>query len=472
MIRVLNAYFPSRTVFLGISEACIVVLAFVGAAVGRLGSAEAMSMLGYERGYFKILVVSAAFVTCMYYFDLYDSQVLSNRQEVIGRLIQVPGAVCILLAVLYYANPSLDLGRQVFYIGFLAVLVILLCWRRLFLTLNNQPEFAKRAVLFGDGPLAVPLIRELKSRPEVGLRIASHVTISNNGHKTQNCQVRDPVSDLVSAAASDELMREVELHRATTIIVALDDRRGKLPIESLLALKSRGMRVQDAADVYEAVTGKVPIESLYLGRLLFSPGFYVSRATLILERFVSVGLSLLGALLLLPLVPLIALAVKLTSQGPIFYRQKRVGRNDCIFDCYKFRTMDVNAEADTGATWASDDDPRVTPVGRFLRTLRLDEIPQLWNVLKGDMNLVGPRPERPEFVDRFKREVPFYHLRHFIRPGITGWAQIRFGYGSSLQDVKEKLRYDLFYIKNMSVGLDLLVLFHTTKTVLLGRGAK
>jgi exopolysaccharide biosynthesis polyprenyl glycosylphosphotransferase len=182
--------------------------------------------------------------------------------------------------------------------------------------------------------------------------------------------------------------------------------------------------------------------------------------------------SIIGLLLSLPLLPLIGLSINLTSSGPILYKQKRIGRNKIIFDCYKFRTMRADAEADTGPAWAGDDDPRITPLGHFLRNTRLDEIPQLWNVLKGDMSLVGPRPERPEFVNELNQEIPYYQLRHTVRPGITGWAQVRYHYGSSVEHAKEKLRYDLFYIKNMSPGLDALILFHTVKTILLGRGAK
>ncbi|HYT20068.1 MAG TPA: exopolysaccharide biosynthesis polyprenyl glycosylphosphotransferase, partial [Candidatus Polarisedimenticolia bacterium] len=240
----------------------------------------------------------------------------------------------------------------------------------------------------------------------------------------------------------------------------------------LLSLKSRGVLIQDGTDVYEAMTGKVPIESLRLGWLLFSPGFHLSRFILVYNRLASMLVSVLGLLLSLPLLPLVALAIKLTSPGAVFYRQRRVGRAGAVFYCYKFRTMCADAEADSGPTWVGDDDPRITPVGRVLRVSRLDEIPQLWNVLKGDMSFVGPRPERPEFVDWLTREIPYYHLRHTIRPGITGWAQVRYKYGNSIEDAKEKLRYDLFYIKNMSPGLDFLIFFDTTKTILLGRGAK
>ena len=243
----------------------------------------------------------------------------------------------------------------------------------------------------------------------------------------------------------------------------MDDRRGKLPVELLLSMKCCGVRVQDGVEVYEAITGKVPIESVRLASLLFSPGCYASRLLLFYKRFASILVSTAGVLLSLPLLPFIVLAIKIDSPGPVLYRQKRTGRGGVAFHCFKFRTMRADAEADTGPTWAKDNDPRITPIGKFLRKSRMDEIPQLWNVLRGDMSIVGPRPERPEFVDQLSREIPYYKLRHTIRPGITGWAQVRYKYGSSVEDAKEKLRYDLFYVKNMSVGLDLLICFDTIK---------
>jgi sugar transferase (PEP-CTERM system associated) len=472
LFRFFNAHFPSRTVILGLSEACIIALTFVSAAVVRLGATDATVMLNYEGGFLKIVIIAMVFITSMYYFDLYDSSILRNRREVLTRLIQVVGTVCVLLAILYYVYPPLELGRGVLAIGVSLVGMILLLWRRLFLAVNSQPEFAERAVLFGDGPLAVPLIREIESRPELGLRIVSHFLMPSNGVGQAHSDPRSANELLFTAAGIEDLFRIVKIHRVKWILVTLGDRRGKLPIEPLLTLKTLGVRIEDGTDFYEAMTGKVPIESLRLGWLLFSPSFCVSRVFVIYKRVASVLISLLGLLLSLPLVPFIALAVKMTSRGPVFYRQKRVGFNGTVFECYKFRTMCADAEADSGPTWAGDDDPRITPVGRFLRTGRLDEIPQLWNVLRGDMSLVGPRPERPEFVERLSREIPHYNLRHTIRPGVTGWAQIRFKYGSSVEDAKEKLRYDLFYVKNMSPGLDLLVLFETVKVILLGRGAQ
>jgi sugar transferase (PEP-CTERM system associated) len=446
-----------------------VALAFVAAAIARLGPSDATLMLGYEQGVIKILVASAAFITCMYYFDLYNSSILSNRREVLSRLIAVLGTACILLAFLYYVYPALQLGRGIFAMGFILVAVMLLLWRKLFSAINSQPQFAERALIFGDSPLAQSLLHELESRPELGLRVVSQVLADGNEIKTE---LQESTCKLPGPLACEELSRAVTAHRVNRIVVAMRDRRGKMPVELLLSLKSRGVLIQDGTDVYEAVTGKIPIESLRLGWLLFSPGFHLSRILMIYKRLASMLISIVGLLLSLPLLPFIALAIKLTSPGPVFYRQKRVGRDGTVFYCYKFRTMCADAEADSGPTWVGDDDPRITRIGRFLRISRLDEIPQLWNVLKGDMSLIGPRPERPEFIEWLTREIPYYHLRHSVRPGITGWAQVRYKYGSSIEDAKEKLRYDLFYIKNMSPGLDCLILFETTKTILMGRGAK
>jgi sugar transferase (PEP-CTERM system associated) len=463
MIRLFHAYFPTRTLFLGFSEVCLIAFAFVAATIARLGRTDASLMLIYEQGFLKIFVLSAVFIVCMYYFDLYDSSILSNRREVLIRLLQVVGTVSIVLACLYYVYPPIELGRGIFLLGLAIVAVILMFWRRLFLAINGLPQFAERVVIFGDAPLGRLLFDELGTRPELGLRIVGQISedVAESG---------EPSS--VAGAARGDLARFVESQQVSRIILAMGERRGRLPVQQLLRLKNRGVIVQDGADLYEAVTGKVPYESLRLGWLLFSTGIETSRLTLALKRTTSFLISALGLSIALPLIPFIGAAIKLNSAGPVFYKQKRVGRDGKLFDCYKFRTMRADAEADTGPTFAADDDPRVNRVGRFLRTARLDEVPQLWNVLKGDMNLIGPRPERPKFVERFNQEIPFYQLRHIIPPGVTGWAQVFYGYGNSIEDAKQKLGYDLFYIKNMSQGLDLLILFHTVKIILLGRGAK
>jgi sugar transferase (PEP-CTERM system associated) len=472
LIRFLNTYIPKRTLLLGISEACLITLALVASALARLGVGEARFMLTYQYGSLKIVLVSVAFLACMYYFDLYDSTVVSNRREALVRLIQVMGVAYIALGFLYYLYPPVKLGRGIFHLGFLFVGLLLLLWRRLFSIFNNTQRLAERVVILGEGPLAKSLLKEIEKRPELGIRVAGRVQLRTSENRPDNHEIGEiPVilsqTDFCEGLAIGRPIRGID-----RIVVAMEERRGKLPVDLLLSLKNHGVQVQDGNDVYESITGKVPIESIRLSWLLFSPGSHASGLFPIYKRFASVVISIVGLLLSLPLLPFVIIAIKLSSPGGVLYWQNRVGRDDRIFRCYKFRTMRSDAETETGPTWAEDEDPRVTLVGRFLRKTRIDEIPQLLNVLKGDMSLVGPRPERPEFVTALNERIPYYHLRHSVRPGITGWAQILYKYGSSVEDAKEKLRYDLYYIKNRSVGLDLLIVLNTIKIVLVGRGAR
>jgi sugar transferase (PEP-CTERM system associated) len=254
--------------------------------------------------------------------------------------------------------------------------------------------------------------------------------------------------------------------------VAMPDRRGTIPMRELLNLRMQGIKIEEAATWLEKISGKIEVESLYPSWLVFGEGFRRNSIVRAVRRAISVIISLIGLLVALPLLPFIILAIRLDSKGPIFYTQTRVGKGGRLFKVVKFRTMRQDAEAASGPKWAGDHDPRVTRVGKFLRASRLDEIPQLWCVLKGDMAFVGPRPERPEFIELLSKEIPYYGVRHMVRPGLTGWAQVKYKYGSTVEESREKLQYDLFYIKNVSIGLDLLIMFQTIKTVLLGRGAQ
>ncbi len=253
--------------------------------------------------------------------------------------------------------------------------------------------------------------------------------------------------------------------------MALSDRRGRLPISELLQAKLSGIRVEDATTTYERLTGKILIDDLKPSWVIFSNGFVVSRTTRVLKRGIDIALASAGLVLGAPLMLLTAIAVKLDSRGPFLYSQARVGENGAVFTVHKFRSMRVDAEAGT-PIWAKDQDDRVTRVGRLIRATRLDELPQLWNVLKGAMSFVGPRPERPFFVEQLARELPFYQQRHAVKPGLTGWAQVKYQYGSSVEDATEKLRYDLYYIKHLSIALDLSIVFDTVKVILFGKGAK
>ena len=309
MIRFFNTSFPSRTVFLGISETCLVTLAFLAAVMARLGANDAYLMLSYEQGFLKIMVVAAAFVLCMYYFDLYDSSILSNHREVLTRMIQVLGTACILLAVLYYLYPPLELGRGIFVIGFVLVAVLLLSWRHLFLKVSALPRFAERVLILGESELAESLISEWQFRKELGVRVVGHIKSLQSGNGNQSLPS--------GGEGLDEILRSIEPYQPDRIIVAMEDRRGKLPVEALLQLKSKGVSIQDGAEVHEAVTGKIPIQTLRLSWLLFSPGFQVARAFVVYKRIVSIVFSAVGLILTLPLMGLIALAIRADSAGPV-----------------------------------------------------------------------------------------------------------------------------------------------------------
>ncbi len=255
------------------------------------------------------------------------------------------------------------------------------------------------------------------------------------------------------------------------IIVALDERRGKFPLEQLLSCRLKGIRVEDGVAFTEQLVGKLSVESLYPSFIIFSDGFKRSAIFIQVKRVFDILASAVGLALFFPLSLLIALAIKFDSKGPILYKQERVGEDGRIFSLLKFRSMYLDAE-EGGPVWARVDDDRVTRIGRIIRKLRLDEIPQMINVLKGEMSFVGPRPERPFFTEQLKNEIPYYSQRHVIKPGITGWAQISYRYGASKGDALEKLKYDLYYIKHMSMFFDLVIILETIKIVLLGKGSR
>ena len=423
-----------------------------------------MLALIYEQGLFKVAVVAGVCILCMYYYDLYDSLLLSNPREVVTRLLQVLGTSCVLLALLYYAYPGTRLGGGIFVLGIVFVGVALAGGRKLFFLVNSSSRLAQRTVLLGDGPLAGPLGSEIQKRPQLGIRLIGYV-----GSRL------DEVSEGNSPrllGGVEELPALIARERVERVIVTMGAGRGRLPVGELLQIKAQGVEVQDGADVYEASTGRVPLHSLRLSWLLFSPGFRMPPAMIVYKRAASLALSVLGLLLSLPVMILVALAIRMDSRSPVMFRQQRMGKGGKIFTLYKFRTMRDGADLDGKPRPAMENDERFTRVGRWLRRTRLDELPQLYNILRGDMYFIGPRPFTPNMEEELARQIPFYRQRLTVKPGGTGWAQVNRGYCASVEDNIEKLGYDLFYIKNASVGLDLLILFQTIKILLLGRGGR
>lgn len=463
MIRLFHVYFPSRTLFLAVSEALLIAIALLAAVVLRFRGDVELALL-YDGGVLRIGIACVVLMVCMHYYDLYDSLVLHKPAEALMRLVPVLGTTSIILAGIYYLYPQVQLGRIPFMVWIIFAGLILAGWRRLFFALNKSVRLSHRTVLLGAGPMALSLSSEIESRPELGLALLGYVDTPSVGKgRVNGLRYLGDIVDL------PVLMEHEHINR---VILTMNERRGRLPVHMLLQLKARGLVVQDAADVYEAVTGRLSLDTLRPSWLLLSEGFRVSPLILMYKRVASVVLSVIAITLTAPLMALIALAIRLDSRGPAIFRQRRVGEEGKIFTIYKFRSMRQDADADGNPHPATERDERVTRVGHWLRHARLDELPQLFNIFKGDMYFIGPRPFVPNMEEDLKQKIPFYEQRWVVKPGATGWAQVRRGYCASVEDNIEKLGYDLFYIKNLSVGLDFLILLETIKILVLGRGGR
>jgi sugar transferase (PEP-CTERM system associated) len=458
VIRLFNVYYPIRTLVLLIGEALIVFTSFLLGAWYAFGP-DSYIELFYQNGLFKICLLTLLVLLCSYGLDLYDTARLNTKGELYFRLLLLSGVMAFILAGVAWVRPHYLLGNGSSTVGLIILTAALIGWRLAFTWLAQLPILVERVYVLGTGERAQRLVQGFRQNPEIGVEIASW-TGKMEGAVT---------SDAVAAHLMDVVHKQ-GVHR---VIVAMPDRRGTIPMQELLDLRMHGIKIEEATSWLEKISGKIEVENLYPSWLVFGQGFRRSTTFMLIRRALSVAISLVGLILALPLIPFIMLAIRLDSEGPVFYTQDRVGKNGRVFKVVKFRTMRQDAEAANGPQWASNGDPRVTRVGKFLRSSRLDEIPQLWCVLKGDMAFVGPRPERPQFVEMLSKEIPYYkEVRHMVRPGLTGWAQVRYKYGSTVEDAREKLQYDLFYIKNASIGLDLLIMFQTVKTVLLRRGAQ
>ena len=458
MIRFLNVYYPTRTVLLLLCEACVVSGCFLLATWLMLRD-QAIFVLQLQGGLLKIGAITAVSLILSYYFDLYEPSIVSGRLQIYFRILLVLGFDCFILSALMLLDPDVTIGPYVYVLGFILLTPSLILMRRGYEWIISRRMFRERIYVLGAGDYARSIVDTIRSRPDLGMEVVDW----------EDIQLEPSERKKVWIQALENIGRaKLPVHR---IIVAMESRRGELPVQELLTLRFQGIAVEEDGTLRERLYGKIQLDGLRPSNFLYSEGFRIRASQQFTRQVVSILAAAFGLLVFLPFFPFVALAVKLSSKGPLFFRQKRVGMGGHIFEVIKFRTMFTNAEAG-GAKWATKNDPRVTTVGMFLRKTRIDEIPQLWNVLRGDMGFVGPRPERPEFVNWLTEELPFYYLRTLIRPGLTGWAQVRYGYGATLAETKEKLEYDLYYIKHMSLGLDLLIMFETIKTILRRRGAQ
>ena len=463
IVRIFAQYIPIRKIaFFFLETAFILGMVILGAYLHFFN--DPISLYTYEYLFLKALLIVVCIQLCLYYFDLYDLKIFRSNLELGIRLLQSLGVSSILLAFLYYLFPFLIIGRGIFLGSLCFVGLVIVSWRIIYNHILRTRQLDEKIMIIGSGALAKEIAKEIIEKADTGFNIIGFIAENPDrvGEKLINPSIIGDQSQIFDIAKREKVNR---------IIVALEERRGMFPQCQLLECKMRGIVIEEGIEFYEHLTGKLQVESLRPSFLIFSDGFKKSELSMGLKRITGFILSLIGLILLSPLILVVSILIKIDSPGPVFYKQERVGKSGKIFKLLKFRSMVDNAETN-GPVWAENDDKRITRIGRWIRKWRIDEVPQMLNVLRGDMAFVGPRPERPYFVDQLKKEIPFYDQRFSVKPGVTGWAQIKYRYGASKEDALEKLKYDLYYIKNLSSLFDLLIIFETIKVVLFGKGAR
>ena len=442
-------------------DLALALLSLICAYLLRFGSVESLNML-LGGGVFRVFCYLSVVFLTSYFFDLYTYQLFSSRKYVVQRVLLATVISFLILSAFFYILPSLRFWRGVLVLVLLFYAASQIALRLLIRKFSNVSMFANRVLIVGAGELAQS-ISEIVPNDR---NIHSYV-------RFVSCTAKKPVVDPKLIVGDikhiDELVQD---YRPQKLIIALNERRGNLPLNMLMQSKLRGVEILDATTYYEEEKGCLLVENMQPSVFIYTHRFRMTSFMRSYKRIYDIIFSVFGLILSAPLFPILALLIKRDSAGPVFFKQLRVGENEVEYFVYKFRTMAQDAEKGTGAVWAQERDPRVTHIGQFLRKTRIDEIPQLINVLKGDMSFIGPRPERMAFVERLKETIPFYSTRHFVKPGVTGWAQVCYPYGASDEDALEKLRYDLFYIKNYSIFLDFRIILDTIRVVTSGFGGR
>ena len=467
MLRLFKQYYPIRNVFFVIGEGLFIYAAFLAASWitldGGLFFSDSMMFL-------KIFFVTFVCQACLYYNDLYDFNIIVSFNELGMRLLQALGVATIIVAFSYIIFPDTIIGKGIFIVSILFVLLLVVSWRFCYALVLNRGFFNQKILLLGSGELLADIKQAIADRQDCGYSIEAEFPEKNVDRGPDIRDVKNP--DLRCGERYEGLASIAKYMGIKKIVAAFKERRQAFPTKELLNCRVEGIKVIEGNTFYEMLTGKVIVKQLHPSWLIFSEGFQKSRLRLLGKRIGDLIISFLMLIVLLPLIIITAVLIKLDSKGPVFFSQERLGEKRKKYLMHKFRSMVTDAEKECGPVWATDDDCRITRVGRIIRKFRIDEIPQLWNVLKGEMSFVGPRPEREFFVRDLEKEIPFYGIRFTVKPGLTGWAQVCYNYGASLEDAFEKLNYELFYIKNMSPWMDLLIIMRTIKIVLFGKGAR
>ncbi len=459
MIRLFRVFIPAGVLTLLVADSLIVLGCFVTAAFLFLEVDPVLYLLD-EGGLLRMKMAAAIFILAAYYQDLYSNARHRSISLILHGLILTAGFTLIAQGLLSYFSDSLRVPLRIMLPGCPAAVVCVFAWRLFYIAVVWKMA-AQRILLVGSSPLLEEICAYAARQDDMGLEIIGYV---NDGYPDDGPKGAKTIGPM------ERLREVVEAVNPDRIVVGFRERRDQMPVDMLLDLRFAGFAIEEVVTFYEKICRRISSKDLRPSQLIFTSEF-VSRQNWFYGAF-DVAVSLFCLVAALPLMLLIAIAIKLDSPGPVLFRQRRVGQNNVPFTLYKFRSMRVNAEKHTGAVWSTADDPRVTRVGRIIRKLRLDELPQFFNVVRRDMSIVGPRPERPEFVAVLAERIPYYRQRHAVKPGITGWAQVNYHYGESFEDAVRKLEYDLYYIKYMSQSLNYYIIFATIKTMLLGRGAR
>jgi sugar transferase (PEP-CTERM system associated) len=456
---------PGKILLLIASDALLLAIGLATSVALRFQSVPVIKQyLSAPENLFRFAVVIVICILALYYNDLYNFELMSRPHELFAMMLQGYGTACVALALTYFVVPDIGLGRGIAVIAVLLIPLLATVWRIVMVRTGFLLAGAERVLIVGTAQTGIQLTRKIISQPELNLRVVGFLDErgENIGRPLVNPGVVGAVSDVKEIAESLKVQR---------VVLSLTERRGNMPVRALMHLRFAGVEVEDAHTVYERLTGRIVLEYLSPSWLILAGGFRRSSLLAVSKRVLDIICALVGLILLSPVILITAIAVRLESRGPILFRQERVGLHEKSFELLKFRSMHHNSEGET-PRWAVENDERITRVGKIIRKIRFDELPQLINVLRGEMSLVGPRPERPYFVDLLNQKIPFYGLRHTVRPGVTGWAQVRYQYGGSIEEAKTKLEYDLFYVKHLSIMLDFAILFETAKVLLWQRGAK
>jgi len=464
MIRIFRHYIPRSFIVLGLLEFVVIVsavymgvwLRFMDDVHGRVE----VEPIATKAWLFAMMMLSAMIVVGLYQRN--------SREGMGGMMLRVAISALIgfaLMSFIFYTFPSTFLGRGAFGLAFGIALVGIVLVRIVFFRLVDQDTLARRVLVLGAGKRAMAIAGLRRKSDRSGCNIVGYVHVPGE---------HDEVNPEMIIRRDTVLLELAQSLNVDEVVIAVEDRRKNFPVHEILDCRMAGIEVMDILSFIERQLGRVELKLLHPSWLIFSDGFRYGVLRVITKRIFDVAASLLVLIVTWPFMVMAAVAIYLESggRGPIFYHQVRVGENWQLFQLTKFRSMRVDAEADGVARWAQQNDSRVTLIGAFMRKTRIDELPQLFNVLKGDMSFVGPRPERPMFVEQLSAQIPFYSERHRVKPGITGWAQISYAYGASEEDAVQKLQYDLYYVKNYSLFLDLMILLQTAEVVLWGRGAR